>query len=202
MATKLIDTFKEISIEILISIIIAIFIVTFVSGNMGFIAVVNGESMEPTFKEGDVAVLNVIGVRTKGLKKGDIVVFNLDKKNNSLLYNTKFQFIDLSKNIKRKLGVKIDSSSENLIKRVVAVSGDTVDIRNGNLYINGALEQEESKKGYTYAYDLFDYPMIIQEDDIFVLGDNRENSLDSRMLGPVNIKNIKGKILYKFKSKK
>lgn len=82
---------------------------------------------------------------------------------------------------------------ERLIKRVVAVGGDRVMINNNKLYINGAAKDEpyiknNSIKGY-YS------EVIVPENTIFVLGDNRNNSRDSRFpdVGFVNIKLIDGR---------
>lgn len=70
---------------------------------------------------------------------------------------------------------------EEFVKRIVAVAGDTVNIQNGKLYVNGAEEKQEGTLG---------------DDQIFVLGDNREVSDDSRAFGVVDMDDVKGRIVW------
>lgn len=81
------------------------------------------------------------------------------------------------------------------IKRIVAVSGDTVEIKDGNLYRNGSLVEGESYvKRYLTAPQSpqFMPPMRVPEGHVFAMGDNRDRSSDSRVWGFVPIENIKG----------
>lgn len=85
---------------------------------------------------------------------------------------------------------------EYYVKRVIAVEGDTIDIRDGNVYINGLLQQESYIKGQTLPQEgTVVYPYELQENQIFVMGDNREGSMDSRSFGVVGERQIKGKLL-------
>lgn len=84
-------------------------------------------------------------------------------------------------------------TGEFYVKRVVALGGDVVDIRDGVLYINGAAETGDYIRGCTYPEESsFTYPYTVPEGDAFVLGDNREESIDSRYFGAVNLRQIKG----------
>ena len=84
-------------------------------------------------------------------------------------------------------------SGEYYVKRVVALGGDTVDLRDGILYVNGEPESGYSFAGQTLAEDgAFTYPYVIEEGSIFVLGDNREESIDSRSFGAVKADQVKG----------
>lgn len=84
-------------------------------------------------------------------------------------------------------------SGEYYVKRVVALGGDVVDIRSGVLYVNGAAETGDYLRGSTYPEESsFTYPYTVPEGDAFVLGDNREESIDSRYFGAVNLRQIKG----------
>jgi len=75
------------------------------------------------------------------------------------------------------------------IKRVVAVEGDAVEIRGGKVYVNGELFPEVD----TVRMSGGDFgPYVVPEDSVFVLGDNRSNSEDSRYFGEVPIENIRG----------
>ena len=84
-------------------------------------------------------------------------------------------------------------SGEYYVKRVVALGGDEVDLRDGVLYINGIAETGDYIRGETYAEEAsFTYPLVISEGDAFVVGDNRMESIDSRFFGPVNLRQVKG----------
>lgn len=86
---------------------------------------------------------------------------------------------------------------DRYIKRIVAVPGDTVDIRDGRLYVNGAAAKEPYARGRTEKNPdgLMIYPYTLPEGKYFVLGDNRRHSADSRTFGPVSAAQIQGKIL-------
>jgi len=64
---------------------------------------------------------------------------------------------------------------------VVGLPGDEIDIRDGYLYINGEKQQEPYTKGLTYEQS-FELPRVVPENKVFVMGDNREYSKDSRQL--------------------
>lgn len=84
-------------------------------------------------------------------------------------------------------------SGEYYVKRVAALGGDVVDLRDGVLYINGAAETEEWVRGATYPEEgNFSYPFTVAEGDVFTLGDNREESIDSRFYGAVSLRQIRG----------
>lgn len=80
--------------------------------------------------------------------------------------------------------------AKDYVKRCVAVGGDTVEVRVGRLYINGQLVPEP----YVRYPGLHDMKAIeVPEDSIFVMGDHRTNSEDSRSFGPVKVKSVRGK---------
>lgn len=80
---------------------------------------------------------------------------------------------------------------ENSIRRVIGLPGDKIEIRDGKVYRNDVLLKEEYITGTTEGEV---GPIIIDEDEVFVLGDNRENSIDSRdpRVGPLKLKLIRG----------
>lgn len=86
-----------------------------------------------------------------------------------------------------------DSTNRELIKRVVALEGDTVDIRHNGVYVNGVLSDTSytKDKGYVYARS---FKTVVDDESLFVLGDNRAVSVDSRSsnVGLVSAKQIKG----------
>lgn len=88
------------------------------------------------------------------------------------------------------------ADGQTYIKRVVAVPGDTVEVKNGSLLVNGV---ENNEFGTTKTHvSAVKYPLTLDENQYFILGDNREISVDSRDFGPVSLSQIKGKILIKF----
>ena len=83
------------------------------------------------------------------------------------------------------------------VKRVVAVPGDTVEFRDGRLYVNG----KQENGGYDKVADpgIAEAPIVLGNDEFFVLGDNRNNSEDSRSgnIGPVKKELIEGRAWFK-----
>jgi signal peptidase I len=93
------------------------------------------------------------------------------------------------------VGIKM-TNGEHYIKRIVARAGDTVDLQNGKLVINGKVMDESYAVGQTLPEEgNVTYPLTLSDQQYFVLGDNRENSTDSRSFGPVVKSQIEGKIL-------
>ena len=80
------------------------------------------------------------------------------------------------------------------IKRVVGISGDTVEIEDGEVYLNGEVLEEDYLEGNPYTYIYNDSIWVVQEGDVFVLGDNREEgaSKDSRYFGTISLDAVKG----------
>lgn len=92
--------------------------------------------------------------------------------------------------------VVIERNGEKQVCRVAAVAGDTVDIGEEGLLINGALQQENGIYEKTYRYmEGIEFPITLEENEIFVLGDARENSTDSRIYGPVKISDTCGTVM-------
>lgn len=88
-------------------------------------------------------------------------------------------------------------SGEYYIKRVVAVAGDTVELIDGRVYVNGVAETGAYVNGETLPQgEGVSYPLTVPNGRIFVLGDNRVDSVDSRSFGAVAISQTRGKILF------
>ena len=89
---------------------------------------------------------------------------------------------------------------EEFVKRIVAVAGDTVNIQGGKVYINGEEQILDGPVGETYLVKDSDIPNPYRVGDgqVFVLGDNRLNSEDSRSFGAVKIEDLSGRLIWYF----
>lgn len=94
---------------------------------------------------------------------------------------------------------------QTLVKRTIAIAGDTIDIHDDNLYINGELQTEEYVRGLptrqlspTYNNIDISYPYTVPEGCIWVMGDNRTNSSDSRYFGPVETSTVSGHVVFRY----
>lgn len=88
-------------------------------------------------------------------------------------------------------------SGSNYVKRVVAVAGDVVDLREGVLYVNGVAEERIHHIGDTLPQEgIVEYPYTVPEDCFFLVGDNREGSIDSRSFGALPTSSIRGELLF------
>lgn len=130
---------------------------------------VNGPSMQDTLFTGDrLLVLNAIFC---DFQPGDVVVIND--------YNA--------------------ALSDTLVKRIIAVGGQTIDIdsASGAVYVDGQALDEPYVKGFTQANEGLTFPITLAEDEVFVMGDHRDHSTDSRSsrLGAVKEGYLQGKAL-------
>lgn len=130
---------------------------------------VNGASMEPAFHTHEYLIVNEISYRFTEPKRGDVVVFKYPR-------NPKQYFI----------------------KRVIALPNESVKIENGSVYIQKSNSEEWQLLDETPYLDasVKTYPnveMSMNEEEYFLLGDNRPSSLDSRAFGPVEKRYIIGK---------
>lgn len=88
-------------------------------------------------------------------------------------------------------------SGEYYVKRIIALEGDLIDIKDGTVYVNEAPLEETYIQGETHPQPgAVRYPFRLQKGQIFVMGDNREISMDSRSFGVVGRGQIKGKLLF------
>ncbi len=144
-------------------------------------------SMEPNFHEGQRVIVSQIdralpdwvvrtthaahtdGDTTLGLKRGHIVVF----------YDT-------------------PQSEIPLIKRLIAIPGDTIHIRGGQVWVNGQALPEPYLHGVTTACHTYCGPRTLGPDEYFFMGDNRPGSRDSRSFGPIPAQQIIGRVIVRY----
>lgn len=134
---------------------------------------VSGNSMVPTFHTGDYLITEKVSYRFRDPKHGEIVV----------LQNPK-------------------DESQDFIKRIIAVPGDTIEIKNNNLYINNQLSEENYLPADTPtrsgAFVTEGQLIKVGANQYFVFGDNREHSSDSRDWGPVTKEEIIGRAFFRY----
>ena len=172
---------KEYLEPIAIAILIALFIRTFVVQAFK----IPSSSMEPTLQVGDHLLVNkfIYGIRFpfivtkyfqfKKPQRGDIIVFIYPK-----------------------------DRSKDFIKRVIGTEGEEVKIVHNKIYINnqliddpwGRYDERAPSSKYLQPMEIYG-PVTVPADSVFVLGDNRDNSQDSRFWGFVNVNEVKGKAL-------
>lgn len=92
--------------------------------------------------------------------------------------------------------VVVEFEGETQIRRIIATAGDRVDITENGLMVNGALQQEHWITQDTQRYqEGIDFPLVVPEGHVFLLGDNRSNSTDSRIYGCVDTEDILGRVM-------
>lgn len=102
----------------------------------------------------------------------------------------------LEKEYAQSDAVVIEKDGEIQVRRIVAKEGDTVDITENGLLINGYAQQEKEIFSDTLPYtEGITFPITLKEDEYFVLGDNRTIAKDSRVYGVVKDKEIKGSVI-------
>ena len=127
-------------------------------------------SMQPTLVEGDNLLVEKLGHKFGWLNRGDIII------------------------------IKIPESDKPLIKRLIALEGDRVEVKEGKVYVNDELSLIglESEPMTPYGNEPGFTDLTVPEGFIYVLGDNREHSIDSTEFGPINKDYIKGRAVFRF----
>lgn len=115
---------------------------------------------------------------------GPSMLDTLEDKDIMILDEISFKF----KGLKRFDIVVVNYKNEKIIKRVIGLPGEIVEYRDNKLYINGKVVEEDFSHEVTADVD----PIKIPKNCYYVMGDNRVNSTDSRIIGPVSTKDIRG----------
>ncbi len=148
--------------------------------------IVRGQSMEPNFENDNYLIIDEISYRFRNPQRGEVVVFYYPKDSPQCFNFTK-KIGGLL--IRRKL-----FQCSRFIKRVVGLPGETVDIKDGRVMINGKALDESSyiPPGLKTAGNIH---TTLGQNDYFVLGDNRTFSYDSRSWGVLPRKDIIGRVM-------
>jgi signal peptidase I len=130
-------------------------------------------SMVHTLEVGDRVLVNKLAYKFHDVNRGDVVVFERPPEASS----------------------GGENEIKDLIKRVIAVEGDTIEGRDGKVYVNGERIEEPYLEPGTRTEQL--EPQVIPEGMVFVMGDNRTDSEDSRVFGPIDEGTIVGRAFVK-----
>lgn len=153
---------------------------------------VKQSSMEKTLYEDEVIVIEKLTFLFTEPKFGNIVIFVEDE---AIAANYLTKIRVLYEDIKQKFTKK--EQRIRLVKRVIGVPGDEIDIKDGYVYKNGEKLKESYIEDLTFERDTFKYPVVVPEEEYFVLGDNRDVSKDSRQIGFIPRENIEGRAVFR-----
>lgn len=166
---KILGEIIDWALHIIIAVVIGLLIVKYVAQ----ITIVNKTSMLPTLQDGNVLIVEKISQKLGKLHRGDIVTIN---------------------------DIVVGEKKEIIVKRIIALENDTVEIKDGKVYVNDKELKENYINGNTTLEVNPQYSkLIVPKGYIYVLGDNRlpGQSLDSRTFGPVKVKQVRGKVIFR-----
>lgn len=188
-------------------IIIAVALALLVRYYLGTPTIVKQSSMYPTFKQNDRLILNRLYRTCKTVpQRGDIITFeapsvsyfNGEKanlENPVAIYDNEPQglFLKFMYNV-------VEFNKISYIKRVIAIPGEHVQIKDGKVYINGEELQEDylADDVITDSAEGQFVDLIVPEGTVFAMGDNRSHSADSRRFGCIPYDKIEGKVVLRF----
>ena len=195
-------------VEWIYCIILAVVLALLVKYFLGTPTIVKQTSMVPTFQPNDRLILNRLYRTFKTTpQRGDIITFEAPTVSNSAgekvdLENPVAKYTNKTNGLVSKFFYNVvEITKRSYIKRVIGLPGDHVEIKDGSVYINGEkLEEDylssdvktESVNGGQYL------DIIVPEKTVFVMGDNRPDSIDSRKFGCIPYEKIEGKIVLRF----
>jgi len=185
---KLYKFVTEIFSTVLLALVIALFINFYVIQP----STVFGSSMEPTLHEGDFIIMSKL-INTFDIEPEyeDIVIIDSQVERKHTLKDDiifAFKYNKISNLITKQI-----PEDRYWIKRVIGKSGDLIEFKDGQVYRNDILLDEHYiKEGMENTPD---FKIVVPENNIYVLGDNRNHSADSRIIGCIPIENVLGKLV-------
>lgn len=197
---------KEI-LEWVYCIVIAITIVLLIKSFIGVPTVVKQTSMYPTLKQNERLWLNRWSVTLgKMPKRGEIITFEAPTQRyidaNHIDYENPIAVYEYTPdNIVSKFIYNVlEIGKTSYIKRVIGLPGEHVQIKDGSVYINGEKLQEDYLQSYVVTTGLegLFVDLIVPENTVYVLGDNRGESTDSRRFGCIPLEKIESKAVFRF----
>lgn len=195
---------KQIKI-IIKCVLVAFIVVIFLKNWIGYPTKIIGTSMFPTFMQEELIWNDRWKIVTGYTpKRADIVM--IESPNSEIIFEDEYQENDVIAKYDSGILDKLKMVSYHILgigksytKRIIALPGEKIQIIEGKVYINGEVLQEDYLKKNTYTtlhtnYDIpfLYYDLVVPENCVFVMGDNREESLDSRSFGCVPINRIIG----------
>lgn len=143
-------------------------------------------SMTPTLLVDDRVLVSKL---SHSFDRGEVIVFD------SPLHEHVSESLPekVLRNLREVVGVQHPTA--HLIKRVVAVGGDQVEVREGQVWVNGMAQVEPYLPAGSRMEDMT--PRLIPADHLWVMGDNRDNSRDSRWFGPIPVEIVTGKVVFR-----
>ncbi len=160
--------FKEFAKSVITSLIFVLVLTNFVVKPIK----VNGSSMYPTLKDQSLGFSNILSYQLFGVNRYDVVI------------------------------VYVESLDEYLVKRVIALPNETIEVIDNQVYINGeVIEQNFFDQSYIKDFEPFTNsfgPITVGDDEVFLMGDNRPYSSDSRVFGAFKLSDIIAKDAYIF----
>ena len=151
------------------------------------------ESMVPQLKVNDRVVVSKLAYHFHSPRRGDIVVF--DNPDEVAFPKAKVHYnpvVRVVRDIGSAVGL-VQPSTEEFIKRVIGLPGETVEGRQGHVFVNGKQVVEPYLPPGVVTTDFA--PVLVPPGDLWVMGDNRNNSRDSRFFGPIRQKTVVGRTI-------
>ena len=189
-------------------IIIAVVLALLVRYYIGTPTIVQQQSMKTTFMPGDRLILSRLTKTTNGTyERGDIITFEAPSTTVVASANVNYDYPVASYDnepegiFSKFVYYVLEVNKTSYIKRIIAVEGDHIEIKDGKVYLNGEeLQEEYLDEGVTTnmgTYGVFS-DVIVPKGYVFVMGDNRDHSTDSRSFGCIPVEKIEGKVWIRF----
>lgn len=179
----------ELPILAAIAIVVAVLIKTFIA--QAFF--IPSTSMVPQLRVNDRVVVSKLSYRLHPPRRGDIVVFDAPPSEQETRRSSRNPVVRLVRGAAEAIGI-VQARTE-FIKRVIGLPGETVEGRGGHVYINGRYLDEPYLASGVLTSPFG--PIMIPHGQIWVMGDNRDNSRDSRVFGTVPISKVVGRTIWR-----